>query len=278
MPSRHGESAHKRLSSSKATEKQASTVDRRVSGQPSHALELGGWRRAAEFRRASPGVKRDRRTADEAGMGASTLVPPARVDSEVVSPELALVDPLLARRARALLVDPTDVFRASEEVVSRSSPAWSRRRALLAGSVLAIALGVLLPDIRIEGSDSTTVASPLEEVAGTDASGTVPPTPQPESEPPAQPRGRASTALPRRFAWAPVAGAGGYHVEFFLGSKKVFAADTDRPQIALPTRWRFRGVERTLEPGDYRWYVWPVVSGRRAAEAIVQARLAVSPS
>jgi hypothetical protein len=75
-----------------------------------------------------------------------------------------------------------------------------------------------------------------------------------------------------------VAGAGGYHVEFFLGSKKVFAADTERPEIALPPRWRFGGVERTLVPGDYRWYVWPVVSGRRAAEAVVQARLAVSPS
>jgi hypothetical protein len=80
----------------------------------------------------------------------------------------------------------------------------------------------------------------------------------------------------RRFAWAPVPRATSYHVEFFRGSTRVFSASTTRAEIAIPKRWRFRGRAQSLEPGDYRWYVWPVFRGSgRAAAASVQARLRV---
>lgn len=77
----------------------------------------------------------------------------------------------------------------------------------------------------------------------------------------------------RRFAWAPSAGVSGYHIELFRGSALIFRADTTRPQIVIPRRWRLGGREHRLEPGVYRWYVWPLVAGRRKSKAIVQAKL-----
>ena len=82
-------------------------------------------------------------------------------------------------------------------------------------------------------------------------------------------------AEPRRFAWAPVDGATRYHVELFRGSDRVLARETVRPTLELGTSWRHEGRVVRLTPGQYRWYVWPVTSGGRAAKAIVQARLAI---
>ena len=45
-----------------------------------------------------------------------------------------------------------------------------------------------------------------------------------------------------------------------------------------PAALDVRGRTRHLAPGEYRWYVWPVTSGRRAARAIVQARLTIPSS
>jgi hypothetical protein len=92
------------------------------------------------------------------------------------------------------------------------------------------------------------------------------------------PSPRQSTGVPtgtRRFAWAPVVGATGYHVELFRGSALIFRDETEKPEIVIRRRWRFNGRQRTLEPGAYRWYVWPLVEGQRMANAIVQAKLVV---
>lgn len=81
----------------------------------------------------------------------------------------------------------------------------------------------------------------------------------------------------RRFAWAPIAGASGYHIELFRGSALVFRADSAKPQIVIRRRWRLGGRQHELKPGTYRWYVWPLVGGRRKAKATVQAKLVVPP-
>ena len=89
---------------------------------------------------------------------------------------------------------------------------------------------------------------------------------------------RRSRVVPsgvRRFAWAPSAGASGYHIELFRGSKRIFRANTRKPQIVIPRRWRLGGRAHQLQPGAYRWYVWPRVAGRRTSKAIVRARLVV---
>jgi len=79
----------------------------------------------------------------------------------------------------------------------------------------------------------------------------------------------------RRFAWAPVKAAEGYHVELYRGSDRVFAGESRVPTISVPARWTYAGKTRTLAPGDYRWYVWPVTSGTRGVNAIVQTTLVV---
>ena len=80
----------------------------------------------------------------------------------------------------------------------------------------------------------------------------------------------------RSFAWAPVQGASGYHVEFFRGDAPIFAAGTKQAKISIPARWNYRGKPQSLTPGEYRWYVWPVFDGTgRAAVASVQARLSI---
>jgi hypothetical protein len=80
---------------------------------------------------------------------------------------------------------------------------------------------------------------------------------------------------PRRFAWAPVGAASGYHIEFFRGTVRVYSGDTKHPQIELPQSWTFGGRKYRLAPGAYRWYVWPVVSGLRQTQATVQAELVI---
>ena len=83
-------------------------------------------------------------------------------------------------------------------------------------------------------------------------------------------------AATRRFAWAPVEGATGYHVELFRGADRVLAQDTKEPVLELGSTWRYQGREMHLTPGTYRWYVWPITQAGRASQAIVQAKLPVS--
>ena len=226
---------------------------------------------------------------------------------EPVSPELVLVDPVLASTARSRLREPDDTLARVETLVEvsrraslarRSADAVRRpvtqvveparpmtrtrprRSAALAGAVAAGALATaLLIGVRIElggtpaGADTTVVdRAPVTSVPVAPNDG-VETQPAPD---PVRPR-PANKPSPQRFAWAPTAGASSYHVELFLGSSRVFEADTKRPTLTIPARWEFGGRTRSLEPGDYRWYVWPVRSGQRAAEAIVQARLAIPP-
>ena len=97
------------------------------------------------------------------------------------------------------------------------------------------------------------------------------PSPSPSATTPAP----AAASKTRRFAWAPVAGATGYHVELFRGADRVLAQDTKEPVLELGSTWRYEGRTVQLTPGTYRWYVWPVTTSGRATQAVVQAKLTV---
>jgi len=99
--------------------------------------------------------------------------------------------------------------------------------------------------------------------------------PKAATTPPKKTSGAPAAGETRRFAWAPVDGAVGYHVELFRGNDRVLAQDTKEPVLELAPSWRYQGRNVTLTPGEYRWYVWPVTASGRGTQAVVQAKLTV---
>jgi hypothetical protein len=99
--------------------------------------------------------------------------------------------------------------------------------------------------------------------------------PKAAATPPKKTAAAPAPAETRRFAWAPVDGAVGYHVELFKGADRVLEKETTEPVLELGPSWRYAGRETRLTPGSYRWYVWPVTKSGRSTEAVVQATLDV---
>jgi hypothetical protein len=252
-----------------------------------------------------------------------------RSEESPVSPELALVDPVLAAIERQRLPERIDTL--SRLVSAGTPPPPLRLHTHLAPSrvdlvpvsthvtasgmaTFALDWVASLSELRLRRSTiakfaaaamvvTVTVAAVLEErtmepeqgvpsatvdermpMSSASESGLAESHTTAGAAPPSQPaqtsRQRAKktakqTSSPRRFAWAPVAGASGYRVEFYRGSELIFGAGTRQAQIAIPATWKSGGRVHRLEPGEYRWYVWPIVDKRRASSAIVQAKLAV---
>ena len=97
------------------------------------------------------------------------------------------------------------------------------------------------------------------------------PTTPPAAGPVAKP-----AAASRTFAWAPAPAAAGYEVQLFRGDERVFLGRTKQARLTIGPSWRYEGTPKALEPGRYRWYVWPVAGdGTRAEQAIVQARVVI---
>lgn len=192
--------------------------------------------------------------------------------------------------AAETFVAPDDAVRRLDAFAAEASepPPQRLRRVLAAVAVTSagLALAFLLAEgqlgpgqasLAVEDSASTELPQRSGEVdTAPSPPGTVPEEPPATVEPPstAPPEPPASPAS-QRFAWAPVPGATEYHVELFRGSTRIFASNTPRPEITIPRRWTFEAKPYRLEPAEYRWYVWPVVGGKRTTEAVVQARLVV---
>ena len=89
----------------------------------------------------------------------------------------------------------------------------------------------------------------------------------------------AHTAPPKdvphslKFAWAPVAGASSYVFAVYVQSRRVLVARVKNAAIQI--RVGSHSGPRTLAPGTYHWYVWPVRHGRQDSVAVVRARLVV---
>jgi hypothetical protein len=190
------------------------------------------------------------------------------------------------------------------EAGSRPRPRLGRgpSKRVVAGSVVVGLVAALLVGVNVDfrgmpaGADSTVLDSPVTRVeapaeparTGLATQPPARPKPRPSAAPSTErnesrstgrpsPRRSAPAARPsgQRFAWAPVAEASGYHVEFFRGTVRIYARNTARAELELPRTWRFAGKMQELRPGAYRWYVWPIEGTRRAAQATVQAKLVV---
>jgi hypothetical protein len=64
-------------------------------------------------------------------------------------------------------------------------------------------------------------------------------------------------------------------VELFKGNTRIFSEETKKTQVTIPGRWPYGNATRSLEPGAYRWVVWPIVSGARSSRAIVQSTVVI---
>ena len=210
------------------------------------------------------------------------------------------MDPELAARARLHLPDPrvadadaalrrlTSVPRAEPHVVASLGVRTEKRGVgVLVAVAVALTATLLLADVRVEvGKTGAAAEAPATPAASGRSSAPAaaptrrPPAAKPAGAPPRTtlPEKQPRSAEPRRLAWAPTAGAEGYHVELYRDDTRIFVAETQRPEVTVPARWTLNGTARTLAPGDLRWYVWPLVDGRRQAGAIVQATLTIPPS
>lgn len=232
-------------------------------------------------------------------MSADTM---RRSGAEASSPELVLVDHMLARGARDELPEPADTIACIERdvaqrqlvVLASALPedaglgaartheprrrAHDRTRArLVVGAALAASLAItLLLGVNVDFRGSPAGAGRTEPE--TTVAADTPPTPRTPTRAPesATRPGAVSPPTARRvFAWAPVPGASGYHMELYRGDSLIYAGDSDEPRLSQPGSWTLAGREQRLEPGAYRWYVWPVVDGLRQSHATVQAELVV---
>ena len=78
------------------------------------------------------------------------------------------------------------------------------------------------------------------------------------------PAPRATVTAPPLLRWTAVRGARYYNVQLIRGDRKLLSAWPRRAQLQLDATWRFRGRERRLAPGRYRWRVWPGKGPQRA--------------
>jgi hypothetical protein len=162
--------------------------------------------------------------------------------AEPLSPELALIDPVLAEQARARL--PDRVQRAPGARGDESWPAERQRvskttRALRIAAALVLVGTLVSPGLVFltrGGEDAPTAGEPS-----------------------------------RTLVWEAVAGAEAYEVVLYRGERTVITTRVSRPRLAVPP-------DVSGEAGVYRWTVRPLV--RRGASlqrgrAIVDVKLVV---
>jgi uncharacterized repeat protein (TIGR01451 family) len=75
----------------------------------------------------------------------------------------------------------------------------------------------------------------------------------------------ARVASPPLLRWLPAKNATYYNVQLFHSGQKVLSAWPRSPLLQLRSTWRFQQRAYRLDPGAYRWYVWPAY-GRRGSE------------
>jgi hypothetical protein len=102
--------------------------------------------------------------------------------------------------------------------------------------------------------------------------------PSPTRSKPKIPAAIARTARPRTFVWLPVHGSTFYEIRIFRNDREIFEARTTEPRLTLPRSWRYGGTTYRLKPGAYRWLVLPGFGTRsrpRYGAAAVSATLRV---
>lgn len=238
---------------------------------------------------------------------------PARepVDDEL-TPELALIDPELAARARERLDNGDVPAPAAAEPVVQATPVveqipsaeasvrpapepfrwrpdpseldeepprprgrrFGRALVVVVAVLGAIAVALVAPSLFLEDEAATSNETPT---AVPNASGGAAGTEAPATDEASGPEAPAAGG-PRSFGWVPVAGARHYHVAFYRGKEKIYETWPRGPRLVLQPQWTFKGRRFRLSPGQYRWVVRPGFGNRRTGRygpAVVDASLLV---
>lgn len=210
--------------------------------------------------------------------------------AEPISPELALVDPELAERARRALpgVYVLDSFGAppaapavpslapAPELARRvvgpfpstrsgrqEQPAREERPGALRYAAVAAVLALLLAAL---GGETYLWTASVR-------AGGPPPLPQR-----APPRPAPPVPVARIFSWPPAPGAAAYRFSLLRGGTLVLSARTRAPRFALPERWSFQGRGYLLVRGAYVWTVRPLSApGLVAGPPLVRATYEFAP-
>jgi hypothetical protein len=224
------------------------------------------------------------------------------VDDEL-TPELALVDPELAERARERLdgfahpePEPAPVVEriptAEAAVITEEPPdhetepagAAAPRRGRRIGRALVVAAAVLgavgvavvVPTLVLEDGTSSPADNP--SLAPPQAQSPSASTPEQAGAAEANAPEAPAAGGPRTFGWVPVDGVRHYHVAFFRGKEKIYENWPRGPRLVLQPEWTFKGRSYKLSPGRYRWVVRPGFGNRRTGRygpAIVDASMLV---
>lgn len=206
-----------------------------------------------------------------------------------ISPELVLVDPELAPRARALLPELARNWQPRTRELDQPAPLrvlavpaattsrWTRPAvpvlALAGGLIVAFVLGI---SVAARDGDDLAAVQSLPPVA-TPASQPRGPSAAPPATP-KKPGSRRPVPAPPRFVWPSVADAKGYRVALYRGGRQVFEKDVTSTGFQLPQSWTYQRRVYGLEKGAYRWVVWPLLGtkpNRTQGPAIVSARYVV---
>ncbi len=67
---------------------------------------------------------------------------------------------------------------------------------------------------------------------------------------------------PVRLAWQPAERARYYNVQLYRNGVKILSSWPQKPSFRIARTWRYLGKQRSLEPGLYRWFVWPALGTR----------------
>jgi len=192
----------------------------------------------------------------------------APLSADPISPELVLVDPELRRRlmdapAHAFVPVPARAVPAPSPPPApprghRSVRLLSLVVAACAGAAAAVAVDRLTP---IAASVSTVLTTPAP---ATTVQTTTAPAPTPTLP---------STPAGRDFAWTPATGAAGYEFQLWRNGVLVLSIRTHDARVHVPPKWRREGETIELEPGLYRWIVWPL---QRRGDLFVRAQVVVN--
>ncbi len=68
---------------------------------------------------------------------------------------------------------------------------------------------------------------------------------------------RITMKSPPTLVWARAKGASYYNVQLIRAGRKVLSAWPARTSFRLRRTWLYKGQRYRLQPGVYRWYVWP---------------------